>query len=202
MSFTVYRDNDPLQSPDMGQSWSLGLTPLSELNVNPLSTTVIVAFTLIAFHFFGGQSYLNCNDTSAGRQVIHSMLHGNLFHLFVNILTFIQLYRLEQMLGARNYFVLIIIILILSSLLYWVLNKFLYGSEVVCSVGFSGVLFGLLVWSRMMLGGGSFDLKELALWFAVLVIPVLQNPQISLLGHLSGLIVGVLLWPILSPILL
>lgn len=181
----------------------LGLINVNQLNsANVWSTTGIVTLTLIAIQIFAGKSFTNCDDTSAGRQILHSLVHGSAVHLLVNIFTFIQLYRLEQILGSRNYFILILIILILSSLLYWLINKLLYGSYLQCSVGFSGVLFGLLVWSRMVINGGSFNIREILLWSSLLIIPVLQNPRISLLGHLSGLLVGLFLWPILSPILL
>lgn len=178
----------------------LGLVNPNQMKV--LSTTGIVTFTLIAIQIFASNTFTNCNDTGFSRQILHSLVHGSFTHLLINIFTFIQLYRLEQMLGSFNYFILILIILVLSSLLYWFINKLLYGPSVVCSVGFSGVLFGLLVWSRMILNGGAFDIKEIALWATILILPVLQNPRISLLGHLSGLLVGLVLWPILSPILL
>jgi membrane associated rhomboid family serine protease len=181
----------------------LGLINVNQLgSSNIWSTTGIVTMTLIAIQIFAGRTFTNCDDTSAGRQILHSLVHGSSVHLLVNIFTFIQLYRLEQILGSRDYFILIMIILVLSSWLYWIMNKVLYGTYFQCSVGFSGVLFGLLVWSRMVVNGGSFDLREILLWSSLLIIPVLQNPRISLLGHLSGLLVGLLLWPILSPILL
>jgi len=182
----------------------LGLANINQLDVksNFWSTTGIVTLTLIAIQIFASNSLLDCNDTGIQRQVLHSLIHGSATHLLVNIFTFIQLYRLEQILGSRDYFILIVIILIMSSILYWLLNKLLYGSEVICSVGFSGVLFGLLVWSRMVINGGTFNLQEILLWSGLLIIPVLQNPRISLLGHLSGLLVGLMLWPFLSPILI
>lgn len=181
----------------------LGLTNPGRINdLEAMSTTGIVTFTLIAIQIFASKTFMNCDDTGFNRQILHSLVHGSLAHLLINIFTFIQLYRLEQMLGSFNYFILIAIILVLSSLLYWFMNRLLYGSSVICSVGFSGVLFGLLVWSRMILNGGAFNLKEIALWATILIIPVLQNPRISLLGHLSGFLVGLMLWPILSPILL
>lgn len=181
---------------------NLGLISPNELSTaNLVSTTGIVTLTLIAIQIFASKTFMDCGDTGISRQVLHSLIHGSATHLLVNIFTFIQLFRLEQALGSRDYFILIIIILLLSSLLYWLMNKLLYGSEIQCSVGFSGVLFGLLVWSRMVINGGSFDLKELLLWSSLLIFPVLQNPRISLLGHLSGFLVGLMLWPILSPIL-
>jgi membrane associated rhomboid family serine protease len=181
----------------------LGLTSFGDLkqNFKFVSTTGIVTLTLIAIQLFASNTFTNCGDGTISRQVYHSLVHGSLMHLIVNIFTFIQLYKLEQTLGSFKYLILILLILLLSSALYWFMSKMLYG-YVTCSVGFSGVLFGLLVWSRMVLNGGSFGANEIKLWALLLILPALQNPQISWLGHLSGLIIGFLLWPILSPILL
>lgn len=169
--------------------------------------TFIVIITLVLiqisqeFSTTATGSFIDCDDTSYLRQLYHSLTHGNLLHLAINLYTFYQLSILETQLGSKNYFILLIAILFLSSGIYLLMNKLLYGNKIVCSVGFSGVLFGLIVWSRFIMNG-SFNTTDMKMLLVLLILPTLRNPQISFMGHLSGLLAGLILWPILSNFLL
>jgi len=147
-----------------------------------------------------GQSLLDCQDQSFTQQLVHSLLHGGIIHLLVNLWSFYQLSYLEEKYGSWNYLLLVTILWLMSSALYWLINTYLLDTP-ICSIGFSGVILALLGWSRMVLTNGRFNLEEAKRWLITLVAPMIQNPRISLLGHASGLVSGLMLFVILGPVL-
>lgn len=164
----------------------------TEMRTSPNWVTWAISILLIGLSLYQGTTLVDCQDKSFAQQLIHSLLHGNITHLLVNLWSFYALSHLEQKYGSVNYLILIILLWAMSSGLYWLINRFLLGSS-ACSIGFSAVILGLLGWSRMLQTSGRFDLNEIKRWLVILVSPIIQNPRISLLGHASGLISGLLL---------
>lgn len=166
-------------------------------NINWVTNSTILLLLGLSIGLFQGLLFqgllrMDCEDRSLWRQLVHSLLHLNLSHLLINIWSFYKLSYLEQICGPYGYLLLLIALWLLSSCIYWMVNYFLFGSS-ICSVGFSAVIMGLLGWSRMLETNGKLSPDELGRWMLILVIPILQNPRISLLGHISGLIAGILL---------
>lgn len=64
--------------------------------------------------------------------------------------------------------------------------------ETQCSIGFSGVVLGLLVWSGFNSGYYSFSTATLLSLLWILIVPVLGDSRISFSGHLYGVLAGLL----------
>ena len=114
--------------------------------------------------------------------------HANIEHLIANSVSFFALSFMEQSMGSLKYLFAIIFIWIVSTIILYSIF-WLFPSRKAYTVGFSGVIFGLIVLYYTMLGtspGISF------LGLAVTLIPQFFVPGISWEGHLAGIIAGVL----------
>ncbi|PNH04958.1 hypothetical protein TSOC_008846 [Tetrabaena socialis] len=110
---------------------------------------------------------------------------------------------LERTVGTVQFAYLLLLISLLEGLLYVAVSALLAASGLMpgamasCAVGFSGVIFGLIVIdnaqgssasSRSILG--LFSVPAPAYPWALLVFWQLLMPGVSFLGHLSGVLVG------------
>ncbi len=154
--------------------------------------TWAVSLLLIGLSVFYGQDAVDCRDQGFVQQLIHSLIHISVGHLLINLWSFYELSYLEHTYGSLNYFLLLVSLLVISSGIYWLINTYVLGSP-ICSIGFSGVILGLMGWARMLSTEGRLDLNEFQRWLVILIGPIIQNPRISLLGHASGLIAGLFL---------
>ena len=69
------------------------------------------------------------------------------------------------------------------------LIRYLTDGRINCSVGWSGVLFGLAVW-EIVKEKEKVDSSLIIAIGAMVVSPSLQNPQASLIGHALGALAG------------
>ena len=130
--------------------------------------------------------------------------HGSFFHLLVNMCAFIQIgaFGLEMKLGSVNFALLVFLCtilcgtthVILASGMWYLLGMSGYQNE--CAVGFSGVIFSLVVLDtafsniRQRDVFGLFVVNAYMYPFALIAIVQLLAPNSSFLGHLSGVVVG------------
>lgn len=121
-----------------------------------------------------------------------NLVHNNIFHILINLYSLYVLSRIERQIGFQKFLQLVSVIFILATLMEYILSKQIY---VNCSIGFSGILFGLLAWE--MITERDIDLKLIAMLTFIVVRPNLMSRRASLVGHsvgaISGAIVG-LLW--------
>ncbi len=116
-----------------------------------------------------------------------SFIHVDLTHLLVNLYALYVLSRVEKQIGFANFLILILVLLVISTLIdFWASKLINYG----CSIGFSGILFGILAWE--MVTGQEVDLRLLGVIFYMVLQPSLRNPRASFQGHLIGAISGVI----------
>ncbi|XP_042343102.1 rhomboid-related protein 4-like [Plectropomus leopardus] len=142
------------------------------------------------------------------RLFLSPLHHVDDWHLYFNMVSFIwKGIRLERCLGAAWFLYLLSVFSLLSGLVYLLLQaaltKLIEDSDPLmtlteeCAVGFSGVLFALKVVSNHYNPGGvTFVLymrvtNRFASWVELVLI-YLISPGTSLVGHLAGILVGLL----------
>ncbi|XP_071353089.1 rhomboid-related protein 4-like isoform X2 [Trachinotus anak] len=148
------------------------------------------------------------------RLFLSPLHHIDDWHLYYNMASFIwKGIRLERRLGAAWFLYLLSVFSLLTGLVYLLLQALMiklvevsdplggfvdllsHGSE--CAVGFSGVLFALKVVSNHYNPGGVTYVLNMrvsnrfASWVELVLI-YLINPGTSLIGHLAGILVGLL----------
>jgi len=140
----------------------------------------------LLIHFNSSQENLPtiCVD-GITNSIVRNFYHVDSPHLYINLLTFTVLSRIETQIGSIKYLMLLISIII-SSVLDFVVNSIF---SLKCSIGFSGVLFGLLAWK--MITRHEFSPYILILLAINVISPTIKNPQASLTGHGIGALAGI-----------
>lgn len=138
------------------------------------------------------------------RIIFGSLMHGDDMHLYYNMLSLTwKGLQLESQLGSAGLLMLILYAILSSGLIMVTLSYALvligsenFASYNICSIGFSGVLFCLKYvlnfnapsMTRVM--GLDIPTKHAA--WAELVAISLVTPNASFLGHLAGILAGVI----------
>ena len=135
------------------------------------------------------------------RIVTAAFTHGGLMHIGMNMLTLYQLgMGVETLFGSLAHIFIILVFMVATGVLYvvmawlasWVYPAALYSS----AVGFSGVLFAMAVDeaslspfpTRSVFGLFSVPTRVYP-WVLMLLIQFIM-PNVSLMGHLAGALVG------------
>ncbi|XP_076041489.1 rhomboid-related protein 4-like [Oratosquilla oratoria] len=149
-----------------------------------------------------GESILVQKDYK--RLVLSAIEHADDLHLYHNMVSFIFKGRtLESRYGSRKFLVLLLIFTLATSSMYVALVKMAaeyfhdWSHMRTCAIGFSGVLFALKVLTTYhseenykYIYGFKFPSK-LAVWIELIIIH-LMVPRSSFVGHLAGILVGLL----------
>ena len=184
------------------------------IKTHPITSLILAINTLMLFVmlFSGGFSIENLirfggivpplvlDQGEYYRLILAMTLHGSIFHYFMNsYVLYILGSHLERIVGPKKYAILYLVSGIVSSLFV-----VFFGERNVVTIGASGAIYGVM--------GGLFMLtlvkKE---WFQPQSIQWIRNliiinlvitfivPNISVLGHLGGLIAGLILFYIMTP---
>lgn len=137
------------------------------------------------------------------RVFLAPFFHANDFHLYYNMASFVwKAISLERHFGSGYFLYMMAVFSIATNLVYLAINFAL--AELLdqwsyinsCAVGFSGVIFAVkVVTTHMQPRGmtmimGVFPIPmRLACWAELILISVLF-PNVSFVGHLSGILVG------------
>lgn len=159
-----------------------------KLESRPVSLVVGLLLVLVWVFTLQGLNLDEICGKGFAKALARNFVHLNLFHLLVNLYALEALSRIELYLGSGSYLILLFIILLLASTMEFLLNETMPSLR--CSIGFSGVLFGLLAWELMVMG--QFQPYLFLVLLVMVVFPTLQNPQASLIGHGLGALAGVL----------
>jgi len=136
------------------------------------------------------------------RIVASALLHSSDRHLGFNMISLLHKgITLEPILGAQKFFTLIVVLTFLSGIINVAVSYFLsayvgYSAPLSsCAIGFSGVLFGLstvinLQYQERSVRVFGFRLKPSYAAWAELVLTQVLIPRASLMGHLSGILAG------------
>ncbi len=127
--------------------------------------------------------------------VLAGFTHANISHIAFNML-FLYIFgnSLEKMIGKSNFLIVYFITLIGSGLIVWQ-----FADLMTVTVGASGALYGLLGFTITYLLFNSTnnyhrqsELKGLLVLLAINIVFSVFGSNISLIGHLSGLIFGII----------
>ena len=144
------------------------------------------------------------------RIITSHFFHGDFNHLLANISGIIVArYFLKSLSLQSNYFFLVFVALImpLQAFICWCIDIFVYKNPMSLAIGFSGVLFGIdafilmttiygkkkFIYIRCELKKDPRLFKSISLLTGIGIIWSFL-PGISLLGHISGLLAGFLLF--------
>lgn len=163
------------------------------MNLTQTPVTLILIILQIVIFLLGPAKWVDCNDTGLSQTILQSVIHINLYHLLVNLYSLYNLSYIERSYGSFSYLLLIVVLLVLTSWLQTVFAKTPWWPFSTCSVGFSAVLLGLIVFDRLNLNEWNIDLSQLQYMLILLLVPVLTNPKVSLTGHLAGILAGLIL---------
>ena len=148
--------------------------------------SILIIFILV-FVQFGEIGSPNCLDKSYNQYIYRSFMHQDLNHLSTNIFTLWNLSELEKEFTALQFIYIVTFLLVASTAIHFLMDKITRTKN--CAIGFSGVLFGMLVFQ---LGKQGFDIITVGQMVLLLVLPSLTRTNISFTGHLSGVIAGIL----------
>lgn len=138
------------------------------------------------------------------RLLLSPFHHVDDMHLYFNMASLLwKGIRLEKKLGGPWFAYLLSVFSLLTGFVYLLLETGLThmtedsSYSLQCAVGFSGVLFGLKVVNNHYHPGGATNIMGLpianryACWVELVLIHIM-NPGTSFVGHLSGILVGLL----------
>lgn len=138
------------------------------------------------------------------RLLLSPLHHADDMHLYFNMVSLLwKGMRLERRLGGPFFLYVLSVFSLLTGVVYLLLEAALtevtqdYSYSMQCAVGFSGVLFGLKVLVNHYFPGGTTYVMGLpvsnryASWAELVLIHV-TSPGTSFIGHLSGILVGLL----------
>lgn len=118
-----------------------------------------------------------------------NFVHLEPSHLIANLFALYNLARVEKQLGPKKFGCLIVFLLFFTTIVEVTAHKLF--SELKCSIGLSGILFGIMSWELTTKRG--LDLMIVLSIIGVVVTPTVQNSKgSSLLGHAVGAIAGVI----------
>lgn len=138
------------------------------------------------------------------RLLLSPFHHADDMHLYFNMASLLwKGIKLERKLGGAWFAYLLSVFSLLTGLVYLLLETGLThmtddsSYSLQCAVGFSGVLFGLKVVNNHYHPGGATYIMGLpvanryACWVELVLIHIM-NPGTSFVGHLAGILVGLL----------
>ena len=150
--------------------------------------SLIIAILLVFINFGVQYNIPNVCGNGFFNSILRNFYHVNTAHLIINLFSFYVLSRVEILIGSGQYIVLLLMILLISSILDFIIT--LLFPNINCSIGFSGILFGLLAWEMMKLN--NFNFIVLMLLIFNVITPTMINPKASLIGHSIGAFAGVI----------
>ena len=129
-----------------------------------------------------------------------NFVHIDPYHLLANLFGLYSLARIEREIGTKRFIGLLVFLLLFTSTTEVIIHKL--HDDMPCSIGFSGVLFGLIAWE--MVSKRELDFVLLVSIIMLVAAPSVNNQKASLMGHAIGAISGVvggIIWKKFSPVL-
>ena len=127
-----------------------------------------------------------------GKDILSSFysnfVHIEPYHLMANLFALYTLARVEKDIGPKRFGALIVFLLLFTSIVEVISHKLF--SKLPCSIGLSGVLFGIMTWE--LTTTKELNIMILISIAGIVVTPSIQDPKASLIGHAMGAIAGII----------
>lgn len=146
-----------------------------------LGISIIIIFLLYWVNLI---KTIPCNNDLTSAIKSH-FIHTDPFHIVSNLYALYAISRVEQKMSSKKFILLILFIVLVSSVLEVVVHKII--PSIPCSIGFSGVLFGLMTWE--LVTEKTIDIYLLSS-IVMLVYASSRGKNISLSGHAIGAFTG------------
>ena len=114
--------------------------------------------------------------------------HVDIFHLIGNLSGLYVLSRVEQNIGSKQFIKLLVFLLVFNTLTESIMHKIMPSTS--CSIGFSGVLFGIATWEIITTQEVDYA-AVLAIIFSA-IRPTVNEIKTSISGHVIGAIGGII----------
>ncbi|VAI36151.1 unnamed protein product [Triticum turgidum subsp. durum] len=193
-------------STRLNQWWSS--TPFITSGVTIICAAIYLVCLLVGYDSYAEICFLPSAVVShfqVYRFYTSVLFHGSLLHVLFNMLTFVPLgTELERIMGSVRLLFLMFLLATTNAIFHLIVaflvayNPLYHVSYLVdeCSIGFSGVIFSMIVIETSLSGVqyrsvfGLFNVP--AKWYAWILLILFQflASNVSLLGHLSGILSG------------
>jgi len=118
---------------------------------------------------------------------ISNFIHTDFFHLISNLYGIYALSRVENKVGFKKFFTLIIFLLIFNTVFEIVLHRII---KTPCSMGFSGILYGITTFEIVC--NETIDYNMIGAIILNITVSKVIDKKSSLSGHIIGGVSGIL----------
>jgi len=152
-------------------------------------TFSILILISIIFIFYNLDFFKNipCDD-SFSSILFRNFIHKDLFHLVSNIAGLVILYKIESSSGFNKFLFYFISILLLNTIIEYIIY---HNSNINCSIGLSGIIFGFAVFE--LVNSSNCNVMAITALVAMLTLPSIKNSNVSIVGHLTGALSGLII---------
>lgn len=151
---------------------------------NFLGVSIVVIFLLYTFTIV--------KSIPCGRDILstfcRNFVHTEPTHLLTNIFALFAISKVEEQLGSKHFFRLILFILTFDTIIESTLAVFF---QFKCSIGISGLLFGLTSYEMLMKNGNPKIDSYLVIAIILLLSVKSFDKRTSFVGHLVGSLSGI-----------
>lgn len=153
---------------------------MSTVVSNVIMTSLIVVFVGYSTAII---QQLPCNKNLIDI-FLGNFVHVDLSHLLFNLLVFISFFKVETRIGSAEFIKVVSLITIILTLLEYIFHK-LTKSKYPCSIGFSGIAYGVLIWELL-----AKEYIDYPLLLGLIVVALSGGRQVSTVGHFMGILSG------------
>lgn len=167
------------------------MSPNPDFKVTDVSVSAFLAVSMVmtfALYATSVIKTLPCG-TDVVSKFLSNFVHADQGHLLTNLFALYALSRVEVKLGSGKFFWLIFSLLVSTTLIEVVLHKFNPGMK--CSIGFSGVLFGVATWE--LVAYNTIDIYLISSIALRVILPSTQDRSVSFVGHAVGAFCGAMI---------
>jgi len=172
---------------------------INNKNAKDVPISIFIAVSIIVIFLLFNAKVINA--VPCGKSIhevfMSNFVHIDAMHLMFNLYALYAISRVEREMGFKSFIWLLIFLLIFNTLAEFLVRQVWKDSK--CSIGFSGILFGLMTWE--LVSKKELDVRIMIAIVIMIVGPSLQNKHVSLSGHMIGAVSGIIaavIWKFLN----